>query len=180
MRYSDTELSLIANTFRNNDGLIIALRNYFLQLGLSPSEQSLINLAIVGKKEVTDVIRKTLLPELEPNAPLLQQVDLFLTVDIKEKSIEDASLAIQARKVVVDYLQNMIGWLENSSHRRVSLADLALVEDVEPRQMVINHSARNTLVNHINQQVFQLKVLAGQDEETPEETKARLFKNSNR
>lgn len=52
------------------------------------------------------------------------------------------------------------------------------VEDMTPEEALINIKARNTLITHIEQQLMQLKVLAGTKEESVEETKERLIKDS--
>jgi hypothetical protein len=54
------------------------------------------------------------------------------------------------------------------------------LESQTPEQAIINLKARNTLINHIEQQLLQIKVLAGDKNETVEQTKERLQKNSNK
>ena len=54
------------------------------------------------------------------------------------------------------------------------------IEDMSPEQAVINIKARNTLITHIEQQLLQLRSLAGLKVETVEETKTRLAGNSSK
>jgi hypothetical protein len=102
MRITDAELSLIKNTFSENDALL-------------------------------KVLRKVFLPEVTADAPIGQNLDLWMTLKIEDMSLEEA---------------------------------------------LINLKARNTVINHIELCLGQLKVLAGLKDETVEATKERLKKDS--
>lgn len=52
------------------------------------------------------------------------------------------------------------------------------VEDLSPEEAIINLKARNTVIQHIEQQLLSLKLLAGQRDESVEETKTRLQQDS--
>jgi hypothetical protein len=52
------------------------------------------------------------------------------------------------------------------------------IEDLDPEQVISNIKARNTLIQHVESCLMQLSLLAGQKEETVEQTKARLAANS--
>jgi len=104
MRFSDQELSLIKNTFKENETLLKLLRKVFL-------------------------------PEIDPDAPLGQNIDLWMTVRL---------------------------------------------EDLTPDRALINLHARNSLIQHIEQQLLQLKVLAELVDETPEEAIMRIKKDSSK
>lgn len=104
MRISDTDLSMIKNTF-------------------------------AGKDELLKVIRKIFLPEITADAPIGQSLDLWMTLK---------------------------------------------VEDMSPEDALINIKARNTVIQHVEMCLNQLKVLAGMKEESVEETKKRLKKDSNK
>lgn len=52
------------------------------------------------------------------------------------------------------------------------------IEDLTAEEALINLKARNTLIQHVESCLMQLSLLAGQKEETVEETKARLAANS--
>ncbi len=104
MRITDADLSIIKNTFAEND-------------------------------ELLKVLRKVFLPEITEDTPLGQVIDLWMTVKI---------------------------------------------EDLTPEQALINIKARNTLITHIEQQLLQLKFLAGMKSETVDQTKERLSKDSSK
>jgi len=102
MRITDAELSLIKNTFSENDALL-------------------------------KVMRKIFLPEISAESPIGQNMDLWMTMKI---------------------------------------------EDVSPEEALINLKARNTMIQHTEMCLGQLKVLSGMKEETVEKTKERLAKDS--
>lgn len=104
MRISDIELSLIKNTFADNDQLL-------------------------------KIMRKVFLPEITGDTPIGQSIDLWMTVK---------------------------------------------VEDMSPEEAIMNLKARNTVIQHLEMCLMQLKVLAGQKDETIEQTKERLKKDSSK
>jgi len=151
MRYNDSEISLIKNTFADED-ILKELRKQFLQM------PSTLKLAPDSLK----VLRKTLLPEIEGDAPVHQIVDLWLTLNIKERTPEDALLVIKARKMLMDYFKQEFSILEGKKARKIRFSKLTdIVDDAD--EMVINITARNEIVSHLEQQLAQLQVLAVQD-----------------
>lgn len=52
------------------------------------------------------------------------------------------------------------------------------VDDMSTEAALINLKARNGVINHVESCLMQLHILAGATEETVEQTKARLLKNS--
>lgn len=54
------------------------------------------------------------------------------------------------------------------------------VTDMSPEDAKINLLARNQLIQHVEQTLMQMKILAGSTDETAEETKDRLAKDSSK
>lgn len=104
MRISDIELSLLKNTFSENDALL-------------------------------KVLRKIFFPEITAEAPIGQNIDLWMSLDINGMSPEEA---------------------------------------------MINLKARNSLIGHIENCLLQIKILSGMKDESVEETKDRIKKNSSK
>jgi hypothetical protein len=52
------------------------------------------------------------------------------------------------------------------------------IDEMTPEEAIINLKARNSLISHLDQQLSVLEILAGQKDETAEETKKRLQTNS--
>lgn len=176
MRYSDSELSLIKGTFSENDELLIALRKVFLQIPLSPLDQSLL-ITIKGHTEILDILKKTFLPEIDGDAPFNQVIDLWMTVEIKNKSTSDAKLEVLAREKLIHYIKQQLDFISSGKDGKIrfdSLVDTKLPAD----DLFVNMAMRNTLIHHVEMQLLMLSMLAGQKTETVEQTKERLRKDS--
>ena len=158
-RYSETELSLISNTFYENDDLLMAIRKFFLQGELDAQEQSHIDRLT---DETKDIIRKNLLPEIDPNAPLHQVVDLWISIDTVEKLAEDSYLDMKARKIVIDYLAQQFERIESGRMDlpHIKLKNLIYSDTKDQETAYIELKARNTLLQHIDRHLEELRVLA--------------------
>lgn len=104
MRLTDVELSLIKNTFSDNEDLLRLMRKIFL-------------------------------PELDATIPLGQNLDLWMTIPL---------------------------------------------EGLTNEQAIVNIKARNTLIQHLDMQLNVLKLLAENQEITPEQAVTKLRKDSNK
>lgn len=181
MRFTDEELSLIKNTFADNDGLLKALRKHFLQLELNNEDKSLLKNFITSKKDVIAVIRKQFLPTIDGEAPLHQVIDLWMTVAIKEKTPEQAYPLLVSRAKLIDFLDQRLLELEGKKildSKLVSLKALGWNQNKIPINAYCDLMARNIAIEHTELQLSQFLVLGGLKEETVEQTKERLFKNS--
>ncbi len=180
MRYQDSELELIKTTFAENDDVLIALRKYFLQLPMTEVEKSFI--AKLGQdKLILSILRKTFLPTIDGDAPFNQVIDLWMTVELKGKTPEEAYIDINARKKLISYLDSMLCSLEGSAVGVISFEDLsAILPRSEADTMLMNFIARNSAISHVEQQLSMLSILSGQKNETVEQTKERLKKDSSK
>lgn len=175
MRYDNTELSVIKGTFSENDELIFALRKHFLGGKLNKGEEKVIK----GMSEQSiEILSKTFFPEVGSDTALNHNIDLYSAISVREAGIDNAYNEMLSRDIVSDYLVNRLTEIKlgklNENNQLVEL--LERLED--PVKRSVNLLARNTLISHIDFQLQQLIFLAGKKDETPEETIARLQKNS--
>ena len=105
------------------------------QMRITDEEFATIKSLYADNEAAIKMLRKIFLPEVEPNAPLGQNIDLWMTLDLADQS---------------------------------------------PEQAIINLKARNLLIQHVEQRLIQLKTLAGTKNETVEETKKKLVKDSSK
>jgi hypothetical protein len=181
MRYSIDEMGIAKNTFAENEDLFFALRKVFLQMPLDEVDKQSLKAHIVGKPDVLKLIRKTYLPELDPAAPIHQIIDLWMTVELKEKSPEDAYPHILSRELLIKYLAQQLEVLESlEDNGSIRLSDMATVEGKNELDLYVGMVTRNMLIAHNEQQLNQLNTLAGTKTETPEETVERLKKDSSK
>lgn len=185
MRFNDAELSLMKNTFSENEELLKAIRKVFLQMPLDAIDISIIVGTFKGKKELMALMSKTFKPELDPNAPLHQLVDLWMSLDLKDKALSEMMPIFQARKLLIDLLDQQLKALADISEEKeqfsvIDIASLVEIKGKDIGELYSNLMARNTLITHIDSQLTQLSILAGQKEETVEQIKERLMKDLNK
>ena len=181
MRYSEEELSLIKNTFAENEELLKTLRKFFWQFSLDPIQLEEIK-KISAQKELVKLLRKTFLPFLEPDAPFQQVIDLWMTIKLEGITPENAHPIIQSREKLIQYLDQQLKYLENEvvSEPKIYFKDLARMSNlgVDSEENYINLVVRNMIISHVEMQLNQLIVLAGDKEETVNQTIERLKKDS--
>lgn len=175
MRYTDGELSLIKNTFAENDEILIAIRNYLLQLDLSPAEMELMNI-IKNNNDLVSLLKKSLVPELDPKAPMNQIVDLYMNIDTKDSDPEKAYLFTIARDIVQDYLTQRLECLSGKilNENEIIISHLRSAKGKTMEESFTQLSARNAIIAHIDGRIMEFKNLSGLKNETVEETVARL------
>jgi hypothetical protein len=182
MRYEDKELELIKRAFAENDELLIAIRKHFLQLPMTTIERDLL-INLKNDEATLKVIRKSFLPTLDGDAPFNQVIDLWMTIELKGKDPKEAYNEIVARELLIDYLEQQLKVLEGGvpSVNDLQLSDLTKVyAKTQAEAMFAKFVMRNTLISHTEQQLFMFSILAGQKNETIEQTKERLKKDSAR
>ena len=179
MRFSERELALIKNTFADNEDLLKVIRRVMLQMPLSEADEQ--KLELLRKSEaVLDLIRKAFLPELEPDAPINQLIDLWMTVKIEDKHPEESKPFIVARELLIDYLDQQLKVLGGRGTEKIKFADLTGRKGKKIETVYSNLLARNSMISHTEIQLFQFSVLAGFVDETIEQTMERISKDSSK
>jgi len=178
MRFSDSELLVLKYTFAESDELLFTIRKVFLQFELDEDEQKAIKSL---SPELLAVIKKEMIPELDPNVPLFQMQDIFNIVNFQEADVNKIDMEIRARMIQKEYLEQQYEVLIQANvEEKIKLKDLLPAKDKPMANAIINLSARNMIVKHIDTQLHVFKVLAGQKDETVSETKDRLQRDSSR
>lgn len=178
MRFDAGELTAVKNIFADNEELAKVVRRVFIQSELSVEDATIIN-TIFKDDSLKALIIKFFNPTISGQEHLHQMVDLWLTVDTKEKTIDQIIPTIRARRILINYISQQIEKLFNLSlNEEIKLSDLLIMDDVSDEAIFINLLARNTIVQHVEQMIGQLLILAGEKQETVEQTQARLQKNS--
>lgn len=179
-RITDAELSLLKNTFAERQDIFILMRKVFFQVKLSASEQKLLK-PVFSSQPVLDIVRKIFLPEIWFEAPIGQQVDLWMTIEIKDKSIDELAAHIEARKGIIEFLVAGLYRLQNFSNENLNDSIVNFfVKGKDDKEVFVNLLTRNSFINHVEQQLNQINFLSGMKTETVEETKTRLAMNSNK
>ena len=182
MRYNPKELSLIANTFkRENLGLIMALRKFFLQGDITEQDAEYLKALT---PDVVDVLYKTILPTIDSEAPFGQLVDMWVSINTRDKDPQEVELDSKARLKTIQYLEERFQKIDTPMDD-IDKGDILiekLVYDGKKgtEENYVDLVTRNTIIQHIEIQVQQLIALAERTPADEEEIEKKFFQNSNK
>jgi len=150
------------------------------QFGLTSSEKD----TLLGlSKEVKGLLRKTFLPELDSEAPLFQLTNLNVALgsDIKGFSPDGAEFFIRAKELEIEYLDQQLRILEGEKVKEsIQFSDWSITKGKKAEQAYIEILAWNWMLSFIDSNIQQVKILGGTKEETVEQTKERLARDSSK
>lgn len=179
--FSEAELSLIKNTFSDNDALLYAIRNVFLQFPLSDGQKATLSVGL--NENVISVLRKRILPEILPTFPLGQLPSILttLTKDLGARDVVDMGPQFASKQIEIDYLEQQFKKLEGKEVEEViSLKRLGELSGKDAEQQFIDTTAYLFLLGYIDPMLGMIKNIAGEKTETKEDQKKRLTRDSNR
>lgn len=182
--FSKDELSLLKNTFADNDTLLYTIRKVFLQFPLTETEKGLIKMAVTPA--VYDVLKKRILPDIAPTFPIGQLPSILttLTNDLKVKNPEEMARQFEAKQLEIDYLAQQFAVLKDlDAPQPIKLAGMGtILPNTDDLDTIDTNFVRMTaylfLLGYIDPSLAMIKSLAGGKEETPEEQKKRLTRDS--
>lgn len=179
--FSEAELSLIKNTFSDNDALLYAIRNVLLQFPVSDAQKAALSVGL--NDNVISVLRKRIIPELLPTYPLGQLPSILttLTKDLGSRDEVDMELQFAAKQVEIDYLQQQFSKLEGKEVKEIiNLNRLGELKDKTAREQFIDMTAYLFLLGYIDPMLGMIRNIAGEKTETAEQQKKRLTRDSSK
>lgn len=75
------------------------------QMRFTEEELDLIQRTFKGNEKLLKLMRKVFLPEYDPDAPLGQVIDLWMTVPVKEMTPNDAMVNILSRNALISHVE---------------------------------------------------------------------------
>jgi len=95
------------------------------QMRITESEIELIKKTFKDNEQLLKLLRKIFLPELDPTAPLGENIDLWLSVPVKQLPHEDAVIQIMARNELINHIEMQLMVLDNLANTEAkSLAEI--------------------------------------------------------
>lgn len=178
--FNSNELSLIKNTFADNDTLLYTIRKVFLQFPLSDVERGL--LAQTMKPEVIAVLKKRINPNISPEFPLGQQSSLLTTLgeNLKVNSPDEMAPHFESMQLRLDYFDQQFAVLAGSTDEPIKLSDLANMKGKSNDERFINVTAYLFILGYIDPMISLIKSIAGAKTESPEDQKKRMTRNSSK
>jgi len=173
------------SNLQDNDTLLKIVRKRLLQMPLSENEEALLVKSIPERSDLARLIKKTVHPSLDGDAPFFQMIDLYLNTDVKDKPEELAVINILARETMTNYFDEVFAKFYDFgvtfNNRFTALTENAKYRaNVDTRDLCADFLARNTILNHVDFQLSQLLILAASKKETAEDKEKRLKNNSTR
>lgn len=183
LMFTDTELSQIKGIFAENDEYLYAVRKVLLQFPMTKEERALVQ--TVTTPEVYALLKKRIHPEIDPEAPLFQLADHYqsLTSELSAKGVEEMAPRLEAKQLEIDYLDQQfeaLRDLENAPNPVIILDYLKRIKDVPAEKAYIGNMARNFIFSWVDSSLNFLKTIAGKKQETVEEQKKRLERDSSK
>lgn len=179
--YNDTELSLIKTVFAENEELIYAIRKVLLQFPLTEAETVMVKNAMTP--EVYAILKKRIFPDVSEDAPLGQIGDIYqtLTNDLKSKNVEDMEPLLAAKQLEIDYLEQQFSVLKGEkTGEKIKLDAMKIIEGNSAFDAYVGNTARNFILGYIDPMLALIRSIAGQKEESVEEQKERMTRNSSK
>lgn len=179
--FSDAQLSLIKNTFGENDPLIYAVRNVLLQFPLTNDQRNLLKTAM--KPEVIEVLKIRILPSIQPTFPLGQIPSLLttLTKHLEALDVDLMAPLFDAKVKEIAYLEQQFRKLEDlDTPEMILLSDMGNLMGKNEYQRYVDTTAYLFLLGYIDPSLNMIKVIAGTKTETVEEAKTRMTRNSSK
>lgn len=96
------------------------------QMRITPEEQKIIQRAFKNNEPLLRLLRKIFLPELDPTAPIGQMIDLWMTIDTKEKTPEEVYHNLVARNQLISHVDNQL----------MTLSLISKMEEMTPDEVV--------------------------------------------
>lgn len=184
--FNKNELSLIKNTFAENEELLYAIRKVLLQFPLTDGDRALIKAGVTP--EVFAVLKKRILPDIGPEYPLGQLPSILttLTNDIRVKDVDAMSYQFESKRLQIAYLAQQfdvlaeVAGLSNAKLTvdPIKLQDLSVITN--PEDTFINMTAYLFLLGYIDPSLIMIRSIAGAKDETPEQQTERMRRDSNK
>lgn len=188
--WSTAELSLIKNTFADNENLLYLIRKVFFQFPLTDSEKEEIRTKV--NESVYGLIKKRLFQELNPEAVMTEIGDFYITLnqDLRSKSVDDMKPLMLAKELERKYLEqcfnDLLGLMEPQNVGTVTFdphiyfEKLARIDPDNLDASYVNLMARNFILGYIVSGLNSIKIMAGAKEETEEDMLKRLKLDSSK
>jgi len=178
--FNDEELSLIKNTFADNDTLLYTVRRVFLQFPLSDVERGLLKQTMTP--DVIAVLKKRINPEISPEFPLGQQSSLLTTLgdNLKVNSPEEMHPHFESMQLRLDYFDQQFAVLSGSTDEPIKLRELSSLKGKTDVQRFIDVTAYLFILGYIDPMMSLIKSIAGTKTESPEDQKKRMTRNSSK
>lgn len=75
---------------------------------IKPEEIELIKSVFKGNQKLLKLLRKIFLPEIDPEVPLGQQIDLYMTIPTQGLTMEEKLINLEARNNLIRHIESQL------------------------------------------------------------------------
>lgn len=104
------------------------------QMRITKADKDLIKAVFKGNEPLLLLMRKIFLPEIDPNAPIGQVIDLWMTVKVEGLSLEEQLINLKARNSLISHVDNML----------MTLKLISELEEQTPEQAALKTKANSS------------------------------------
>lgn len=176
---SDKEIATIKSAFANNEPLLKAMRGLFYGLVVTPDALEMVRKTFTSD-EVKTAVRKRFLPYLSNDPAIGQVADAWLGTEDEIRGMPPDTIyqAIMSRDLRIKMVEKALGLLIDPTGEPIDLAFVPTnIASLSP-DTGIRLLARNQYIKHMETQLMYLMVIAGQSDESLEQAKKRMTKDS--
>ena len=158
-RITDADCEILS-IFKGAEELVFVFKNLLLGFEMTDKDRYIIEDRL-DNDEVKRVIRKFLLPELGPEIPLGQNIDLWMTNDIASSDKENFELNYKVKKLMIGMIETSLARLDDPSKEGV---------DLSPKKDLAFLKARIGYINHVTTVLQDIIMSAHRSSESSDDT----------
>lgn len=179
------EIEILKKHFASSDGeysLLRSIRNLFLGFDITASEIAVIK-SVFKDKEVKNAFRKKMYPILSADAAVGEESDFWFgtETEIIDKNPDTIYQVIQSKQLCLEMLEKAFELLNSPVNGKIDLTykpDFKIRAQNSDGMLQTALLTRNKYVKTVVTGLAIVKMIAGMVNETPEQAKDRLLKNS--
>lgn len=178
LAFNDLEISLIKKLFAGNDKMLMAVRNHMLQFELTEEEKGL--LSTLSPDAIQFLRDRVFVPRANRLSKLQKIGDAWGSLQVNNMGAEEAYLHFLAREGQIAFYNQQLDMLNGDvPTKTIKLNDyVSDISNKTPQDAYVGFVIRNTILLQTDYHMNLLKTFAGRDDESVEEVKKRLSKDS--
>jgi hypothetical protein len=173
---NEYEIEVIKRAFAGDESILKSVRSLFLGFPITKVEADVVR-SVFNDKEVLQALRKKMYPRLSSEVPIGEESDFWFgtETEILDKSPESITQVVMSKQRTLDMLAQAFELLVNPDGAKI---DLTFAPDLKSDPLQIELLTRNKYVKTVVTGLAIINVIAGQKNETVEQAKERLLKDS--
>lgn len=175
LAFNDLEIALIKKLF-SNEKMLMAVRNHMLQFDLTDEEQGL--LSTLTPDALQFLRNRVFVPRADRNSKLQRISDCWGSLQVSNMGADEAFLHLQAREEQIAFYNERLDVLEGKPEVRKLWDYVSNITGKTPAEAYVGFVVRNTILLQTDFHMNLLKTFAGREDESVEELKNRLRKDS--